>query len=73
MDVGVEKIDEGLGNWKKIAQTLGKEAWHNEAMESSVFNTITTWPVALSQIHATYEEVLHSPVPLTLSSPPPHL
>ena len=40
----------------------------NEAMKSSVSKRITSWPVALSQIHAIYEEVLHSPVPLTLSS-----
>ena len=29
---------------------------------------VTSWPVALSQIHPVYEEVSHSPVPLVLSS-----
>ena len=37
-------------------------------MKCSSLNLVTTWPVALSQIHAIYEEVLYSTVPLRLSS-----
>ena len=32
-----------------------------------------SWPVALSRMQAEDEEVLHSPIPLILSSHPPHL
>ena len=51
----------------------GQRSMSNESMKSSMVKWFTCWPVALSQIHAVYEEVLHSPVPLVLSSHPPHL
>ena len=40
----------------------------NEPVKCSIHMSVTTWPVALSQIHAMYEEVLYSSIPLRLSS-----
>ena len=46
----------------------GKRPRIDEPVKCSSLNSVTAWPVALSQIHAIYEEVLYNTVPLRLSS-----
>ena len=80
IDTLILMIRFGLEYWQRVSVVLQRVADSiflgsdlDEPVKCSSLNSVTTWPVALSQIHAIYEEVLYSTVPLRLSSHPPHL